>query len=92
MPGPSCWLLLSLCTRRLTREPGTHHAQLSTNGRYLIDNWSSTTVPGRIDLRDATKGAVMKTLVTSREPLAGYNTGTIELLSIPGENGDRLNA
>ncbi len=79
-------------TTRLTREPGTHHAQLSSNGRYLIDNWSSTTVPGRIDLRDATKGAVMKTLVTSREPLAGYNTGTIELLSIPGENGDRLNA
>lgn len=84
--------LASRKTQRLTQEPGTHHGQLSSDGQVLIDSWSSVTVPGRIDLRDVRTGAVTKTLLTSRDPLAGHVVGTIETLTIIGENGDRLNA
>ncbi len=77
---------------KLSRDAGTHHGQLGGGGRYLIDTWSSLRVPGRTDIIDGTKGTVLKTLVTSRDPLAGFNTGTIEFVKVPGENGDLLNA
>ncbi len=76
----------------LTNEPGTHHGQLSTDGRTLIDSWSSTSVPYRTVLRDTRTGSIMKDLLTSKDPLAGTTVGSIELLTIPGENGDVLNA
>lgn len=79
-------------TTQLTLTPGTHHGQLSTSGRYLLDTWSSLTVPGRTEVIDATKGQAMKVLLNSRDPLAGYNVGSIELVQVPGENGDVLNA
>ncbi len=79
-------------TTRLTPEPGTHRGQLSSSGAHLIDTWSSLTVPNRIVLRDARNGVVLKTLLDAKDPLANHRVGTIELLSIAGENGDRLNA
>ncbi|HEX2617926.1 MAG TPA: DPP IV N-terminal domain-containing protein, partial [Flavobacteriales bacterium] len=77
---------------QLTQTPGTHHGTLSQSGRYLMDTWSSLTVPGRTEVLDATKGAVMKVVQNSRDPLAGMNVGTVELVQLPGENGDVLNA
>ena len=82
--------LASRKTQRLTTDAGTHHGMLSSDGTVLIDNWSSTTVPGRIELRDARSGATTKTLLSSRDPLSGYTVGSIETLNILGENGDRL--
>ncbi len=77
---------------RLTQEAGSHHGKLSSDGAVLIDSWSSTSVPGKIVLRDSRTGGVMKELLTSKDPLAGHTVGTVELLTIPGEMGDRLNA
>lgn len=76
----------------LTTEPGTHNAQLSTNGRLLLDSWSSLQVPGRVEVRDGATGKVLRTLLESPDPLASYAVGTIDLFTIPGENGDKLNA
>ncbi len=76
----------------LTTEPGTHSGMLSSDGKYLIDTWSSVDVAGRVVLRDARNGQVLKVLLDADEPLAGYTIGSIELLTIPGEEGDRLNA
>lgn len=77
---------------RLTKEPGTHHGQLSTDGVSLIDTWSSTMVPGRTVLRESHSGKTGKELISSKDPLAGVTVGSIELITIPGENGDYLNA
>jgi len=77
---------------RLTQEAGTHHGKLSSDGTTLIDSWSSLTVPGKIVLRDSRTGGLMKELLTAKDPLAGYTVGTMELLTVAGENGDRLNA
>jgi dipeptidyl-peptidase-4 len=79
-------------TMKLTRDAGTHSGQLGGGGRYLIDKWSSLSVPGRTDMIDAAKGTVLKTLVSSKDPLAQVNVGTVELVKVPGENGDVLNA
>lgn len=79
-------------TARLTQEPGTHHGQLSSDGAYLIDSWSSLTVPHRIVIRHAHDGSLMKTLVDAKSPYAQHRIGTVELLSIEGERGDLLNA
>ncbi|MCB0769194.1 MAG: DPP IV N-terminal domain-containing protein [Flavobacteriales bacterium] len=79
-------------TTRLTDEAGTHHGQLSSDGSYIIDRWSSTTVPGRYVIRDSRSGKEVELLLGSKDPLAGTTVGTIELLTIPGENGDFLNA
>ncbi|MBL8001472.1 MAG: DPP IV N-terminal domain-containing protein [Flavobacteriales bacterium] len=77
---------------RLTSDIGTHAAQVSTSGALFIDAWSSLKVPGRVDLRETVGGKLMRTLLTSTDPLAAYKVGAIELLTIPGENGDVLNA
>ncbi|MFT3883904.1 MAG: DPP IV N-terminal domain-containing protein [Flavobacteriales bacterium] len=79
-------------TTRLTQAPGTHHGELSGSGRFLMDTWSSIAVPGRTEVLDAAKGNTLKMVKDSRDPLAGMNVGTIELVQIPGENGDVLNA
>lgn len=79
-------------TTRLTSEAGTHHGSLSTDGAYLIDTYASTSVPNRTVIRDTKSGQVLKTLVDASDPLRDVATGTIELLTIPGENGDFLNA
>ncbi len=77
---------------RLTTDPGTHHGQLSSDGRYLIDMWSSISIPGRTQIMDARSGQVIKMLLDAKDPLADHAIGTIELLTIDGEDGDELNA
>lgn len=79
-------------TQRLTTEPGSHHGQLSTDGATLIDTWSSTSVTSNVVLRESRTGKQIKSLLASKDPLAGVTVGSIELLTIPGENGDYLNA
>jgi dipeptidyl-peptidase-4 len=79
-------------TARLTREPGTHRGQLSSDGRYLIDTWSSMSVPARTEIIDARTGQVVKTLLAATDPLEKYAVGNIELLHIRGEEGNFLNA
>jgi dipeptidyl-peptidase 4 len=79
-------------TIRLTAAPGTHTGMPSTDGRYLMDIWSSLDVAGRVDILDARTGKVVKTLLDPSDPLDAYSLGPVELLTITGEGGDRLNA
>lgn len=79
-------------TIRLTNDSGTHSGELSSDGSYLIDTWSSTTVPNRSSIIETRKGSVLKTMVDAKDPTKGLGLGTIELLSIQGELGDKLNA
>jgi len=77
-------------TERITQEAGTHLCQVD-DGR-VIDQWSSTSVSSRTQLVDARSGQVLKILLDSRNPYAGFSIGATELFTIPGANGDRLNA
>lgn len=77
---------------RLTQEPGTHQGRLSSDGNHLLDTWSSLSISNRSVIRTTRNGTVMKTLVDAKNPFADYQVGSIELLTIEGEQGDRLNA
>jgi dipeptidyl-peptidase 4 len=79
-------------TTRLTNEPGTHRGLLSSSGRYVLDQWSSTTVPGRIVVRDSRTGSVTATLLESTDPMKDRIVGSIELHTFRGENMEILNA
>ena len=45
--------------RSLTPEPGRHLAQLSPDGKYLVDTYSTTDQPNVVVLRDAGTGKVL---------------------------------
>lgn len=79
-------------TTRLSKDPGTHHGALTADGRVLLDTWSSLSVPYRNDAIDARDGRRLKTIHSSADPLSAYIHGTIEFLTVAGENGAPLNA
>ena len=63
--------------KNLTPTSGMHRAQLSTNGDYLIDNYSSLTIPRKIDIV-STKSGKSDNVLTAKNPLTHYKTGTTE--------------
>lgn len=76
----------------LTKSVGTHHGMLNSAGTSLLDTWSSMEVSGRVEMIDARTGQGLKTLLDSKDPLAVFQHGKVELLTLPGENGDMLHA
>lgn len=63
---------------RLTAEEGYHSVQVSADGNYIIDNYSSLNVPRKINIADG-KGKVIKELVNADNKLKDYNLGEISL-------------
>lgn len=73
----------TLCLSGHATLTGVHNTQLSTSGRYLLDNYSSPSTPRIIELIDTKKGETLRTLLTAKDPYAGYAmpeivTGTIK--------------
>jgi dipeptidyl-peptidase-4 len=76
-------------TSRITTDQGTHNGKVSTDGSMVIDNWSSLTVPNRVELLNSS-GKKLKQLLDAKDPLLNYSIGKPELLTIAGEQGDQL--
>lgn len=74
---------------QLTPAAGTHSAQVSKSG-YVLDTWSSLSVPNRVELSRG--GKILLTLHDSRDKLAGHLTGTTELTTIKANDGTILHA
>ena len=75
----------------LTTTPGTHKVQLSSDGKYLLDTYSSISIPKNIDLINTEKGNA-KRLLTAANPLEGFAIGTPELLTLKADDGTTLYA
>jgi dipeptidyl-peptidase-4 len=60
---------------------GCHSVILNSTGKYLIDTYSSPTVPRRITIIDK-KGKVLQTLLDAPNPLRDYKLGQIRLFTI----------
>ncbi len=69
----------------ITPESGVHHAQLSATGDYLIDNYSSLTIPRKIDMV-ITKTGKSRNLFTAENPLKEYNLGTTEMVTLKAKD------
>lgn len=76
---------------KLTTVNGTHSTQLSTNGDYLIDSYSSLTIPTDIAIVSTNK-IKSTSIFTAENPLKDYSLGTTEFVNLKGNNGTDLYA
>ena len=74
---------------KITEEAGTHKVQLSSDGRYLLSDYSSINVPKNIDLISTEKGT-KKRLHTAKNPLEGFAVGTTEFVTLKADDGTPL--
>lgn len=66
---------------------GVHRAQLSTSGEYLIDSYSTPTLPRRIELITTRNGQSIN-LLTAANPYADLVMPTIETGTIKAADGE----
>jgi dipeptidyl-peptidase 4 len=76
--------------KRLTEFAGYHHSKLSYDGKYLLDSYTRTDVPGFTKLRNTKKGEKIITLFKASSPLENYSLGEISIFKIAGTNNDSL--
>lgn len=72
--------------RRITQGADVHNTQLSSDGNFVIDNFSSPEVPRTIQLIDL-KGAKTKVLFNAANPLSDYALGKLNIFTINNRNG-----
>jgi dipeptidyl-peptidase-4 len=71
---------------RLTKDEGYHSVQVSADGKYILDNYSSLAIPRIINVAD-TRGKFVKQLVKAENKLKDYNLGEISLGTIKSADG-----
>ena len=80
------------CTKKavlLTKEKGTHYAQLSPNNAYFIDTYSSLDTPRVIKVKTI-DNAQERTLFEAANPLKDYQLGTTEFVTLKAKDGSDL--
>ncbi len=77
---------------QLTNIPGTHKVNVSKNGKYFYDSYSSTNTPGKLDLYNG-DGNLIKNLGDRKSKIFDeYSLGKTEMFSIKTEDGFDLPA
>ncbi|MEA1874030.1 MAG: DPP IV N-terminal domain-containing protein [Bacteroidota bacterium] len=72
---------------QLTDAAGVHSANLSSNGKYLLDNYSSTEVPNAYDIIDL-NGKLKRNILTADNPLTDVNMGEMKIGTIKAADGE----
>lgn len=70
----------------VTTEKGTHSAQLNSDGTFLLDVFSSLTVPNKVSLIDV-KNKKETFLLTATNPYEGYAMPKADYLTITSADG-----
>ncbi len=73
----------------LTTGNEVHAAQVSNDGRFVLDNFSAPDDPRTIRMID-TKNGKQKQLFQAENPLANYATGNLSIFPITGANNTTL--
>ncbi|MDO4782060.1 MAG: DPP IV N-terminal domain-containing protein [Capnocytophaga felis] len=73
----------------LTKVAGTHKTQLSTDAKFLIDAYSSVSIPQNINIVN-TESGVVRNILTAKNPLENIAVGTTELIEIKADDGTPL--
>ncbi|MCB9198632.1 MAG: DPP IV N-terminal domain-containing protein [Flavobacteriales bacterium] len=71
---------------KLTQTAGSHHVELSPDGKYLLDTWSNWDTPRHVDLIDVKKGSAT-CIFTAKNPLSDYNLANVEYITLKSEDG-----
>lgn len=72
--------------QRLTQEEGWHNITISPDCKYFIDNYSSLNVPRVINLVKA-DGAIVRNLLTAKDPTEGYAFCEMTLGTVKSADG-----
>uniref|UniRef100_UPI002626A1DD S9 family peptidase n=1 Tax=uncultured Empedobacter sp. TaxID=410844 RepID=UPI002626A1DD len=75
--------------RKITTDAGTHNVSVSSNGEYIVDNWSNDNTPRKIDVI-AANGKLKQNILTAQNPLANYNTAKVENITLKADDGTDL--
>lgn len=79
---------INLRTRKhtqLTIQEGTHQTQLNHNGQFLIDSYSSISVPNKIQIINTAHNSRTE-IFKAENPFDNYRMGTIELLRLKADD------
>lgn len=71
---------------RLTPDAGTHLGLLSPDKQNIIDRWTSTNVPGQVDLI-SNKGVLIKTISKAKNTLKDFDLGENTVFTIKADDG-----
>lgn len=77
-------------TASMTQQPGVHRAQLSYDGRYLLDEYSNTSTPGVTQRIETRRGEVAGILHRAENPLADYELPDMEFVTLEAKDGTPL--
>ena len=73
----------------ITRAPGSHRVLLSDDAKYILDRYSSLSVPSQTDLLDH-RGKLIRVVQESPNPLTEYNLGETRIFSLLNEDNTDL--
>jgi len=73
----------------ITQEEGTHNVEISTDGQYIFDAFSSHSVPSK-SIVYTSKGKKEKTLLTGTNKYEGVDIGSITIGELTGKDGTKL--
>ena len=76
-------------SKRITQVFQLHNTQVSTDGKYALDNFSSPDNPRTIQLIETITGKA-KTLLQAANPLKGYALGKLSIFKLKNDHGDDL--
>jgi dipeptidyl-peptidase-4 len=79
----------TLAVKQITTGNKVHNTQVSSDGKYVLDVYSSTTEPRGIQLI-AVKTGKATTLLQATDPLAGYAVGKLDIFTIKNNAGTDL--
>ncbi len=73
--------------RLIGNEEGTHAVQLSAGGKYLIDNYTSFSIPRRIDIVPVSGKGKSLNLLDAENPMDAYNLPEITVGTLKAADG-----
>jgi len=74
---------------KLSKVKGSHEADLSDDGKYILDNYSSINISREIDLTD-NNGKLLQVLLENKNPVKDYKLGNTNIFTIKGDNNTDL--
>ncbi|MBC7448963.1 MAG: DPP IV N-terminal domain-containing protein, partial [Hymenobacteraceae bacterium] len=73
--------------RKITQGTGTHTTQLTDDGRWLLDNFTSSVTPRTIRVVEVASAKPRRLLLKADDPTAAYALGELKLFPIKAADG-----
>lgn len=77
-------------TEKISAVKASHDAVLSTDGKYVIDSYSSLTIPKQYDIINTTSKKLTHTVFSASNPLKDYKLGETSIFTIKSDDNTDL--